>query len=282
MYNKFKELCWALGLCMVTVSGAQADSASTGYDIRILMGKAHPFAARPAKEWDPARPGQPAAGRVAQPVYAPMPARPAPRPQVRPVPASAPAPQPQAEPMTPMSSKTGPLWPGGTERGARASSRGKPLGGIISEISIGALVHDEGPFSNSKEDGYDGHIEIRFASPKFLELIWSPEPHIGANINSEGDTSQVFAGLSYEWNLWKGLFAGLSVGGAYHDGETDSGAADKKDLGCHLLFRESFTLGWQLTEHHKIAAIFDHISNAKICDYNEGLENVGLRYSYRF
>ena len=77
-------------------------------------------------------------------------------------------------------------------------------------------------------------------------------------------------------------FAGLSVGGAYHDGETDSGAADKKDLGCHLLFRESFTLGWQLTEHHKIAAIFDHISNAKICDHNEGLENIGLRYSYRF
>lgn len=184
--------------------------------------------------------------------------------------------------MTRVSSKTGPLWPGGTEQGARASSRGKPLGGIISEISIGALIHDEGPFSNSKEDGYDGHIEIRFASPKFLDLIWSPEPHIGANINSEGDTSQVFAGLSYEWNLWKGLFAGLSVGGAYHDGETDSGAADKKDLGCHLLFRESFTLGWQLTEHHKIAAIFDHISNAKICDYNEGLENIGLRYSYRF
>ena len=157
-----------------------------------------------------------------------------------------------------------------------------PLGGILAEVSIGALMHDEGPFSNSKEEGYDGHIELRFASPKFLELIWSPEPHIGANINSKGDTSQVFAGLSYEYLLWKGLFVGLSVGGAYHDGETDSHRTDKKDLGCHLLFRESLTLGWQLTEHHKIAAIFDHISNAKICDHNEGLENIGVRYSYRF
>jgi lipid A 3-O-deacylase len=276
---------------LVTVSGASADSVSTGYDIRLLMGKMHPFATRSQDRWDqnraqPAQPAaqpaarptfrQPAAQPIAQPVYAPAPVRPAPRRAVQPV--SAPAPQQ----MPAASTKTGPLWPGGTERGARASSRGKPLGGIISEISIGALVHDEGPFSNSKEDGYDGHIEVRFASPRFLDIIWSPEPHIGANINTEGDTSQVFAGLSYEWNLWKGLFAGISVGGALHDGETDSGALDKKDLGCHLLFRESLTLGWELTEHHKIAAIFDHISNAKICSHNEGLENLGVRYSYRF
>ncbi|PIW27137.1 MAG: hypothetical protein COW30_11615 [Rhodospirillales bacterium CG15_BIG_FIL_POST_REV_8_21_14_020_66_15] len=267
-----------MALCAVITSDARADSASTGYDIRILMGKSHPFAARPADRWDRTQPIQPAVQQAPRPAYAPPPSRPASRPAVQPV--SAPAAQP--EPAMPGRSATGPLWPGGTERGARASSRGNPLGGIVAEISVGALMHDEGPFSNSKEDGFDGHIEVRFASPRFLDIIWSPEPHIGANINSEGDTSQVFAGLSYEWNLWKGLFAGFSVGGAYHDGETDSHAADKKDLGCHLLFRESITLGWQLTEHHKIAAIFDHISNAKICDFNEGLENVGVRYSYRF
>ena len=143
-------------------------------------------------------------------------------------------------------------------------------------------MHDEGPFSNSKEDGYDVHLELRFAAPGFLSYIGSPEPHIGANINTAGDTSQVFAGLSYEWSLWKGLFAGISVGGAYHNGETDAFLPDKKDLGCHLLFRESLTLGWAITEHHKVAAVFDHISNAKLCDHNEGLENLGVRYSYRF
>ena len=290
MSNYIKTLCWVIGFSLLPISGADANSVATGYDIRLLMGKIRGLNA-PAQQWDrpQAQPsaGQPAAGRAPQPVYAPQPVRPAPyparpayRPQAQPV--SAPAPAVAPAPVMRSSAKTGPLWPGGTERGARASSRGNPLGGILAEVSIGALLHDEGPFSNSKEDGYDGHIEIRFKSPEFLDIIWSPEPHIGANINSAGDTSQVFLGLSYEWNLWKGLFAGISVGGAYHDGETDSGAVDKKDLGCHLLFRESLTLGWQLTEHHKIAAVFDHISNANICDYNEGLENIGLRYSYRF
>lgn len=283
--NVSKVICGALVAAAVGVQTAKADSVSTGYDIRLLMGKAHPFAAAPAKRWD--QPGYvPPAARPAPAYQAPAYRRPAPvaRPAAMPVSQSVPAaPAPAApKPMATASKKTGPLWPGGSEWGARASSRGKPLGGILAEISIGALIHDEGPFSNSKEDGYDGHIELRFASPGFLDLIWSPEPHIGANINSDGDTSQVFAGLSYEYLLWKGLFMGLSVGAAYHDGETDSHRTDKKDLGCHLLFRESLTLGWQLTEHQKIAAIFDHISNAKICDHNEGLENIGIRYSYRF
>ena len=274
-------------MSLVVMPSARAGSVSTGYDIRLLMGKMHPFAAAPAKRWDQPNYAPPATR--ATPAYqAPAYRSPASAPAVRPVamPVAQPqpaAPVPAAAASTAMpSTKTGPLWPGGSEWGARASSRGKPLGGILAEVSIGALMHDEGPFSNSKEEGYDGHIELRFASPKFLELIWSPEPHIGANINSKGDTSQVFAGLSYEYLLWKGLFVGLSVGGAYHDGETDSHRIDKKDLGCHLLFRESLTIGWQLTEHHKIAGIFDHISNAKICDHNEGLENVGVRYSYRF
>jgi len=283
--TKLKMACGAFALCAVTASAVQADSLSTGYDIRLLMGKMHPFAARqPASRWDQPAYVAPAVRPAPAPAYvaAPAPRAPIARPIAQPVAAPVAVQQAAPAPVSAPRAKTGPLWPGGTEQGARASSRGNPLGGILAEVSLGVLVHDEGPFSNSKEEGYDGHIELRFASPKFLDIIWSPEPHIGANINSDGDTSQVFAGLSYEWNLWKGLYAGISVGGAYHDGETDSHRADKKDLGCHLLFRESLTLGWQLTEHHKIAAIFDHISNAKICDHNEGLENLGVRYSYRF
>jgi len=147
------------------------------------------------------------------------------------------------------------------------------------EFRLGVTAHD---LSEHVEDGPNYTVGIYFESPDFLDIIWGPEPHIGANINSKGDTSQVFAGLSYEWLIWKGLFAGISVGGAYHDGETDAHLVDKKDLGCKLLFRESITLGWEITKNHKIAAVFDHISNAKICDFNEGLENLGARYSYRF
>ena len=212
MSIKFKVLCLAACLSLLPLYGAQATSLSTGYDIRLLMGKVRGLSA-PANRWDQpnrqpqatqqyqAPAGQPAAGRTATPVYAPKPVRSQPRPQAQPVSAAAPSRAPAPAPMMTPSAKSGALWPGGTEQGARASSRGKPLGGILSEISIGALLHDEGPFSNTKEDGYDAHIELRFASPSFLDIIWSPEPHIGANSNSEGDTSQVFFGLSYEWLL---------------------------------------------------------------------------------
>ena len=47
----------------------------------------------------------------------------------------------------------------------------------LSEIRIGVLVHDQGPFSSHKEDGYDGYFDILFTSPDFLEVVWSPRPH---------------------------------------------------------------------------------------------------------
>lgn len=272
----------------LSATGIRADSISTGYDINRLLNQGHPFAHRTGTKWRPA--ATPSAGASTASVGTPSaytppqagsaserttqsPAMPAP---INPMPSATRPSQPEPTPETAEASS---VW---RETTARAGARGKPLGGVISEISLGVLKHDQGPFTDTKEDGINAHIEIRFKSPDFLDIIWGPEPHIGANFNSKGDTSQVFAGLSYEWLIWKGLFAGISVGGAYHNGETDSHLVDNKDLGCKLLFRESLTLGWEITEHHKIAAIFDHISNAKICDFNEGLENFGVRYSYRF
>ncbi len=250
---------------LAVVSPAQAASVSTGYDINLFLTQGHPLADRMGTRWQPAV--RPTADAV-PPSAA--------EPEARPAAAATSA-------ATSAARQTDRAKGGGwREATARASARGTPHKGIIAEISWGVLAHDHGPFTDTKEEGLNSHIEIRFASPDFLDIIGGPEPHIGANINTKGDTSQVFAGLSYEWRIWSGLFAGFSLGGAYHGGETDSHKADRKDLGCHFLFRESVTLGWEITENHKIAGIFDHISNAKLCDHNEGLENLGLRYSYRF
>ena len=91
-------------------------------------------------------------------------------------------------------------------------------------------MHDEGPFSRRKETGADLHLELRFVSPKLLDFMWSPEPHIGANINSSGDTSQFFSGVSYEWDFWsKQAFAGFSLGFAVHNGNKDEDDPDRKD-----------------------------------------------------
>ena len=158
------------------------------------------------------------------------------------------------------------------------------MGGILSEIRIGALVHDKGPFSRREEVSNDFNIEFLFASPKFLEIIWSPRPHIGANINTEGDTSQVYLGLGYEFEFWRSWFAGFSLGGAVHDGKTDqgTGGGDSKELGCRILFRESIEFGYRFRGRHSLSAMLDHISNLKFCDTNESLENFGIRYGYRF
>ena len=47
-------------------------------------------------------------------------------------------------------------------------------------------------------------------------------------------------------------------------------------------FRLGLNVGWQFNKNHSIDVLLDHISNAKLCDTNEGLENVGIRYGYKF
>jgi lipid A 3-O-deacylase len=168
------------------------------------------------------------------------------------------------------------------DRGPSSDSGPKPLGGILSEVRFGVLKHDFGPFSSSEEEGVDVNLEALFVSPGFLEFIGAPRPHLGLTANTSGDTSQAYFGLSWEFDIWKDLFAGFSFGGSYHDGETTTDRSDKKELGCSLLFRESIEVGYRFGGHHAITAFLDHVSNANICDKNEGLENLGIRYGYRF
>ena len=164
----------------------------------------------------------------------------------------------------------------------RGDGKPRALGGILSEVRLGVLKHDFGPFSSSEEHGIDINFELLFAAPGFLDFIWSPRPHIGATINTDGDTNQVYFGLSWEFDLWRDVFAGFSFGGSVHDGETETDRTDKKELGCRLLFRESLELGYRFGGRHAITAFLEHVSNANICDKNEGLENLGVRYGYRF
>ena len=65
-------------------------------------------------------------------------------------------------------------------------------GDVISEIRIGALLHDFGPFSHRKESGYDGNLEVLFRSPEALKKIWAPRPHAGFSVNSDNDTNQAY------------------------------------------------------------------------------------------
>ena len=155
---------------------------------------------------------------------------------------------------------------------------------LISEVRLGILAHDHdlAPFSRSEENGIDGNFEILFRTPDCLEKYGSPRPHLGVSLNMSGDTSQVYSGLTWEWNLTRNWFFNFSLGASAHNGKTTTTKTDRKELGCRVLFRESMDIGYKFYDRHSVSAFFDHISNAKLCEKNEGLETLGLRYGYRF
>jgi len=154
--------------------------------------------------------------------------------------------------------------------------------GYLSEIRGGILVHDEGLFSRNKEDGIDTNFEVLFKSPSMLDVIWAPRPHLGATLNSAGNTSQAYLGLTWDWDFYRYLFLNFSLGGAFHTGEKVTDDPKTKSLGCSVLFRESLDLGYKVSGPHSVMFHLDHISNAKLCSTNEGLEAFGLRYGYSF
>ena len=65
-------------------------------------------------------------------------------------------------------------------------------------------------------------------------------------------------------------------------GDIDRREVDRNAFGCELLFRATLSLGVRLDAHQSLAVMASHISNAGLCDHNDGLDNVGIRYGYRF
>ena len=156
------------------------------------------------------------------------------------------------------------------------------LWGVSSEIRTGVLSHGTGPFASPEEEGVDANFEVLFNSVDFLKVIWSPRPQIGISLNSAGDTSHAYLGLSWELAFWDKFFAGYSLGATAHNGEVKTNVTDRNELVCRILFRNSFELGYRFLTRHSVSAFLEHMSNANICDKNEGLDSFGIRYGYLF
>lgn len=154
---------------------------------------------------------------------------------------------------------------------------------FLSELKLGVLAHDVPVLAHRDEDGTDVNLEALFVSPDFLAPLGAPRPHVGVSINAGDDTSQIYAGLTWEWQpLAVPVWGAFSFGGAVHDGELEPVREDRKALGSRVLFRLAAEVGYDLTETVRVSLIWDHISNAGLADANEGLNTVGLRLGYRF
>jgi len=158
--------------------------------------------------------------------------------------------------------------------------------GGVSELRFGVLAHNIGLIAESTEDGAQINIEARFRSPDFMKVVLSPRPTLGASINTAGDTSFVYAGLTWGGFVWKGLFIEGFVGLAAHDGELNSNDPephDRRQMGSRVVFREAIEIGYRFLENHSVSIMLDHYSNAGLfADRNQGNDDVGLRYGYKF
>ncbi|MGQ0676589.1 MAG: acyloxyacyl hydrolase [Rhodospirillales bacterium] len=155
----------------------------------------------------------------------------------------------------------------------------------LSELRFGLLAHNRGPIASRTEDGAQINMEARFASPGFLSLLFEPRPTIGASINTAGDTSFLYGGLTWGGFVWKGLFVEGFFGMAVHDGWLDSHDRDppRRLMGSRVVFREALEFGYRFLDVHSISFMVDHYSNAGwIAERNQGNDDFGLRYGYKF
>jgi lipid A 3-O-deacylase len=163
---------------------------------------------------------------------------------------------------------------------------------LVDEVKVGVLAHDVGFLTHHVETGADVNLEMLFTPPDLLRIIGSPRPHIGADINTAGHTSDGYFGLTWGimliqslFNAGDGVFANGSLGGAIHDGSPLTGATappGQKLLGSRILFRESAELGYQINPTVSVSALLDHISNANLAPRNAGITSAGARLGFKF
>lgn len=162
-----------------------------------------------------------------------------------------------------------------------------PFLGVISEVRGGVLAHDLEFLGQGREGGVDLNAEALFVSPGFLEAVLAPRPHLGISVNTAGDTSQLYAGLTWRHVPFGGpVWLAGSVGGTLHDGEitgiVGKAPRDRAELGSRVLFRLAAEIGFDVTRRISVSLVYEHASNANLADENAGLNNAGVRLGWRF
>lgn len=153
------------------------------------------------------------------------------------------------------------------------------------EIRVGLFYHDvRSRLTKRHEAGNDFNAE--FISRSFEEgigkVLLSPRFHVGGSLNTQGSTSMVYGGITWQFPQGKFYFIEACLGGVLHNGHLRPGSSKHRALGSRELFREAISIGFVFVQKHTLSFTLEHISNANLASYNAGLTNIGLRYGYRF
>jgi lipid A 3-O-deacylase len=163
----------------------------------------------------------------------------------------------------------------------------------IESIRLGVMEHNicvTDCKNADKETGVNINGEIRFASPGFLEFIWSPRPYVMASVNTDGNTSFGGFGLQYDFPLGEAWRFEGGLGYVIHDGTANnpfpSGTQQAVDysathvlLGSEDLFRTSLGLTWKFSDAWGVQVLYEHLSHGQILGTgrNQGLDEIGVR-----
>ena len=151
------------------------------------------------------------------------------------------------------------------------------------ELRAGVLAHDvPGLWSGFRLENGGVDINAELLGPGVAFLGGTLRPALGGSVNTSGYTSKAYLDARWEIDLRYGVFFGLGLGAAIHDGNLDPTDPDRKALGSRVLFHIPFELGYRFDERQSISVYFEHTSNGNLADHNEALDNIGVRYGYRF
>jgi hypothetical protein len=158
---------------------------------------------------------------------------------------------------------------------------------FLSELRGGVYYNN---LENYGEQGADVNGEILLRpitgtyNNAFVQFLLTPRPHLGATLNTQGNTSFVYTGLTWSHQLFDSpLFIEGSFGAALHNGHTGSvRRTDAANLGCAALFHEAGSIGIIFENKLRVMATIEHFSNAGLCKQNQGMTNIGMRVGKLF
>ena len=156
--------------------------------------------------------------------------------------------------------------------------------GLVDEVKIGVLDHDVPDLWSgfrAEPNSVDMNVEA-LLSPKVSFAGGTLQPAIGASINTVGATSMGYLDARWQYETSFGVFFGLGVGAAVHDGQLQLEDWDRKALGSRVLFHFPAEIGYRVDDHNSVSAYFEHTSNGFTAFPNEGMDRLGIRYGYRF
>ena len=122
-----------------------------------------------------------------------------------------------------------------------------------------------------------------------MKFLGSPKPILGLTQTSTGGSSLYYGGITWDKNISKNWFVTGTTGIAYTNGlsklpQGQEPSGDKKiQFGSKWLHRGAVELGWNFYGNDTISLMFSHVSHGSMLDNkNQGMDEFGIRYGYRF